>query len=102
MPVVPADSLASDLREKLVLDWNNFALGKVHAAQRDPKTNLVRTLVVSLSREAQHRMGAPSQELVIPVHMVFGIRRSEVTLDRSIDEIGRLTPVPEPVAELPF
>jgi sporulation protein YlmC with PRC-barrel domain len=79
----------AELREKVVLDWNNFAIGKIREARVDPKTKSVRSLVISLSAEAQHRMpGAP--HLTIPVDYVFGVRREQVTLDRSFDEIRRM------------
>lgn len=82
------DNMPAELREKLVLDWNNFAVGKIREARVDPKTKTVRSLVINLSPEAQNRLKAPS--LVIPVDYVFGIRRGEVTLDRSFEEIRRI------------
>lgn len=82
------DGVPTELREKLVLDWNNFAIGRIHEARLDPKTKTVRSLVISLSPEAQTRVKSP--QLTIPVDYVFGIRRGEVTLDRSFDEISRL------------
>jgi len=79
----------SDLREKLVCDWNNFAIGRIHEAKVDPKTKAIRSLVISLSPEAHQRMPGAAN-LVIPVDYVFGVRREQVTLDRSFDEIRRL------------
>jgi sporulation protein YlmC with PRC-barrel domain len=84
------DGIPSELREKLVLDWNNFAVGKIREARVDPKTKTVRSLIVNLTPEAQTRVGASAPNMVIPVDYVFGIRRGEVTLDRSFDEIRRL------------
>jgi sporulation protein YlmC with PRC-barrel domain len=79
-----------ELREKLVFDWNNFAVGKIRDAEVDPKTRTVRSLVISLSDEARSKMGARPGQLVIPINYVFGIRRGEVTLDRSFDELRRI------------
>ena len=79
-----------ELREKVVLDWNNFAVGRIHEARVDPKTRTVRSLVIDLSPEARSRLGAQGPNLIIPVDYVFGIRRGEVTLDRSFEEIRRL------------
>lgn len=84
------DGMPTELAEKLVLDWNNFAVGKIREAKVDPKTKTVRSLVISLTAEAQTRLGAKLPQMVIPVDYVFGIRRGEVTLDRSFDEIRRL------------
>ncbi|HEV8358817.1 MAG TPA: hypothetical protein VGR28_00020 [Candidatus Thermoplasmatota archaeon] len=83
------DGSPSELREKLVFDWNNFAVGRIHDAEVDPKTHTVRSLVVSLSPEARSKLGAQGS-LVIPINYVFGIRRGEVTLDRSFEEMRRL------------
>lgn len=80
---------SSDLREKLVLDWNNFAIGRIRDAEVDPKTKTVRSLVIHLSEEARTRIGARAPQLTIPIDYVFGIRRGEVTLDRSFDELRR-------------
>jgi sporulation protein YlmC with PRC-barrel domain len=82
----------TELREKLVLDWNNFAVGKIRDAHVDPKTKTVRSLVISLSDEARVRLGSPGPSMVIPIDYVFGIRRGEVTLDRSFEEIRRMGP----------
>ena len=87
-------SAPTELREKLVLDWNNFAVGKIREARVDPKTKTVRSLVISLSDEAQSRMGAHAPNMVIPINYVFGIRCGEVTLDRSFDELRRLDSEP--------
>lgn len=83
-------NVPTELHEKLVFDWNNFAVGKIREAKVDPKTKTVRSLVISLSADAQARMGAKAPSLVIPVDYVFGIRRGEVTLDRSFEEIRRM------------
>lgn len=82
------EGMPVELREKLVFDWNNFAVGSIREAKMDPKTKTVRSLVINLSPEAQVRVKAPS--MIIPVDYVFGIRRGEVTLDRSFEEIGRM------------
>jgi sporulation protein YlmC with PRC-barrel domain len=79
-----------ELREKLVLDWNNMPIGRIREAHVDPKTKTVRSLVISLTHDAQSKLGAQASNLVIPINYVFGIRRGEVTLDRSFDEIRRL------------
>lgn len=79
-----------ELREKLVFDWNNFAVGKIREAQVDPKTRTVRSLVISLSDEARSKIGAQPGQLTIPINYVFGIRRGEVTLDRSFEELRRM------------
>lgn len=84
------ENMPSELREKLVYDWNNFAVGRIRDAEVDPKTRVVRSLVISLSDEARSKLGAKAPSMVIPINYVFGIRRGEVTLDRSFDELRRL------------
>jgi sporulation protein YlmC with PRC-barrel domain len=80
---------SSELREKLVLDWNNMPIGTIRDAHVDPKTKTVRSLVIQLNRDAQSKLGAHDPSMVIPIHYVFGIRRGEITLDRSFDELRR-------------
>ncbi|MCA1812970.1 MAG: PRC-barrel domain-containing protein [Halobacteriales archaeon] len=81
--------MSSDLREKLVLDWNNVPIGTIRDAQLDPKTKTVRSLLINLNSDAQTKLGA-GQDVVIPIQYVFGIRRGEITLDRSLGEIRRI------------
>lgn len=77
----------------LVVDWNNIPIGKVREARRDARTHALRALVVDLSDAAQRRAGARA-ELEIPMQMVFGLRRREVQLDRSLEELFRAPAMP--------
>lgn len=69
-----------------VFDWNNFELGTCTETEFDTKTHEAKSLTVTLSREAEARVGR--SRLNVPVDFVFGIRKDEVMLDRSIDELS--------------
>jgi hypothetical protein len=77
----------------LVVDWNNFPVGKVREARRDARTHALRALVVDLSDAALRRAGERAQ-VEIPMQMVFGLRRREVQLDRSFEELVRVPAMP--------
>ena len=72
-----------------VYDWNNFELGKVTGARMDSNSS-IRELIVDLNDDARQKLGARDQKLEIPMDFVHGVRRDEVTLDRSLAEIARL------------
>lgn len=74
--------------KKPVFDWNHVPVGHVEETRRDPKTHTTRRLVLTLSPEARSQLGADSLEL--PASLVFGMRRDQVTLDRSLDELKKI------------
>jgi sporulation protein YlmC with PRC-barrel domain len=71
-----------------VVDWNNRVIGRIDDADRDPRTHSLRALLVQPEGEARARLG--EGRIVIPMRLVFGMRRGEVILDRSIDEVVKL------------
>ncbi|HVL87740.1 MAG TPA: hypothetical protein VM681_07040 [Candidatus Thermoplasmatota archaeon] len=74
---------------RVVIDWNNFQVGTVKEDARDPKTRELRGLVVALTEDARSRTGTSEQTLIIPASYIYGVRRDQVTLDRSFDEIRK-------------
>lgn len=85
------------LHDKPVLDWNQNPVGTVEEVTRDPATEAAEELVVDLSEAARREMADSEEQLEIPLSYVFGIRRDSVTLDRSLEEIGRMeTEIEEP------
>lgn len=72
---------------KLVLDWDHRPVGRVRDARRDPRTNAISSIVVSLTGDAQRRMAAGTSELEIPVRFVFSLRAGEVVLDRPLEAL---------------
>lgn len=78
------------LHDKPVLDWNQNPVGTVEEVTRDPATEAAEDIIVSLSEDARSEMAESEEQLEIPLSYVFGIRRDSVTLDRSLDEIGRM------------
>jgi hypothetical protein len=76
--------------ERIVLDWNNVAVGRVRRAEVHPRTRGVAHLVVALTGEAQRRLAMAQGEVVIPVGMVHSLRPGEVVLDRPLEAIARL------------
>lgn len=78
------------LHDKPVLDWNQNPVGTVEDVTRDPATKAAEDLIVSLSSEASDELREDDEKLEIPLSYVFGIRRESVTLDRSLEEIGRM------------
>lgn len=76
------------LEQKPVFDWNHVPVGHVAAARRDPKTQTTTQLVITLSPEAKTELGVTTLE--VPASLLFGMRRDEVTLDRSISELKRI------------
>lgn len=77
-------------QHKLVVDWDNRAVGRIRAARVDPRTRAVSSIVVSLSSDAQQRIPGGASEVEIPVRMVFSIRSSEVVLDRPLEALKAL------------
>ncbi|MGQ0537148.1 MAG: hypothetical protein ACT4PT_13885 [Methanobacteriota archaeon] len=77
-----------------VFDWNNFELGVVTGTTSDARKG-VQSLIVDLNDKAKTRMGQ-AERLEVPVGFVFGIRRDEVVLDRSVEELRRHELAPRP------
>lgn len=75
---------------KPVFDWNHVPVGHVETTVRDPRTNATRQLVLTLSPEARVELGAASDKLELPASLVFGMRRDQVTLDRTLTELKKI------------
>lgn len=76
--------------KKPVYDWNHVPVGHVESTTRDPKTNATRRLVLTLTPEARSELGMSKETLELPASLVFGMRRDQVTLDRSIGELKKI------------
>lgn len=76
--------------EKPVFDWNRVPVGTVSETRRDPKTREARQLVLTLTPEAMTKLGTSVSTFELPANLVFGMRRDEVTLDRSLTELKRI------------
>lgn len=76
--------------KKPVYDWNHVPVGHVEQTLRDPKTNATRQLVLTLTPEARTELGAQADSIELPANLVFGMRRDQVTLDRSITELKKI------------
>lgn len=74
---------------RIVRDWDHKALGTVRRAVVDNKGGSMRGLLVHLNDDARRRVGASAPEVVVPARLVFSIRREELTLACSIEEIRR-------------
>lgn len=83
---------------KLVIDWDNRAVGKIREARLAPRTRGVAAIVVSLSGEAQRSIAPGASELEIPVRLVHSIRSGEVVLECSLESLRDL-PLPDPRRE---
>ena len=76
--------------KKPVFDWNHVPVGHVTETVRDPRTNATRQLVLTLSPEARTELGASTDSIELPASLVFGMRRDQVTLDRTIHELKKI------------
>lgn len=76
--------------KKPVYDWNHVPLGHVAQTLRDPKTNATRQLVLTLTPQARKELGTSHDSIELPANLVFGMRRDQVTLDRSITELKKI------------
>lgn len=76
--------------KKPVYDWNHVPVGHVAQTVRDPRTNAARQLVLTLSPEARTELGASTDRIELPASLVFGMRRDQVTLDRSLTELKKI------------
>ena len=85
--VAPTLPNVSAFEARPVFDWNNFEIGTVTGAGLDMRKG-VQTLIVDLNDKARSRLG--HGKLEVPMNFVFGIRRDEVVLDRSFEEIKRM------------
>ena len=75
---------------KPVFDWNHVPVGHVTTTVRDPRTNATRQLVLTLSPEARSELGTSTSEVELPASFVFGMRRDQVTLDRTLTELKKI------------
>jgi sporulation protein YlmC with PRC-barrel domain len=78
---------ATSCLDKLVLDWNGLRVGRVRRVVGDSRTGAVRSLVLEVAPEAQSVLGTPTA--TVPVGYVRAVRRDELSLDRSVDELAR-------------
>ena len=78
--------------KKPVFVWNHVPVGHVSTTVRDPRTNATRQLVLTLSPEARSELGTSNDMLELPASLVFGMRRDQVTLDRTITELKKIDP----------
>ena len=76
--------------KKPVYDWNHVPVGHVTTTVRDPRTNATRQLVLTLSPEARSELGTSTEKIELPASLVFGMRRDQVTLDRTITELKKI------------
>lgn len=76
--------------KKPVFDWNHVPVGHIREAVRDPRTNAARQLVLTLSPEARTELGASTDSIELPASLVFGMRRDQVTLDRTLNELKKI------------
>lgn len=76
--------------KKPVFDWNHVPIGHIKETLRDPRTNATRNLVLTLSPEARTELGASTESIELPASFVFGMRRDQVTLDRSLNELKKI------------
>jgi len=76
--------------KKPVFDWNHVPVGHVTQTVRDPRTHAARQLVLTLSPEARTELGASTESIELPASFVFGMRRDQVTLDRSLTELKKI------------
>ncbi|MBI4394157.1 MAG: hypothetical protein HY556_10245 [Euryarchaeota archaeon] len=75
---------------RVVKDWNNEEVGRIVSTEVDPSTRTVKSLVIGLSADAKGKLGANEAVVTVPMNMVYGIRRNEVMLDRSVSELKRI------------
>lgn len=76
--------------KKPVFDWNKVPVGMVTNAERDPKTRGAKRLTLELTPEARASLGTNELVIDLPMHLVFGMRRDGVTLDRSLTELKKI------------
>ena len=87
-PVQQSEGFVFD--RKPVYDWNHVPVGHVTTTVRDPRTNATRQLVLTLSPEARSELGTSTSEVELPASLVFGMRRDQVTLDRTLTELKKI------------
>lgn len=88
--VRPVQSEGFIFDKKPVFDWNHVPVGHVTQTVRDPRSNATRQLVLTLSPEARTELGTSSDRIELPASYVFGMRRDQVTLDRTITELKKI------------
>lgn len=76
--------------KKPVYDWNHVPVGHVTDTVKDPRTHATRQLVLTLSPEARTELGTATESIELPASLVFGMRRDQVTLDRSLTELKKI------------
>ena len=78
---------SSGLEHKPVYDSNHLPLGTITGAAVDPKTRDPTELIIRLHPQARQSLRSEDNTLSLPFDLVFGIRRDEVTLSRSLPEL---------------
>lgn len=76
--------------KKPVFDWNHVPVGHISNTVKDPRTHATRQIVLTLSPEARSELGTADEKLELPASLVFGMRRDQVTLDRTITELKKI------------
>lgn len=89
-PVRRMQSEGFVFEKKPVFDWNHVPVGHVTQTVRDPRTHATRQLVLTLSPEARTELGASTDSIELPASLVFGMRRDQVTLDRTLHELKKI------------
>lgn len=88
--------LPRGLETKPVCDWNNRPIGTILGSELDPKTHDPRSLIIGLNSDAREMSGIERETVELPFDLVFGIRRDQVRLSRSLTDL-----LPEFEEEMP-
>lgn len=81
--------MADEARASVVLDWDGRPMGRVQGALRHARTGALRSLVVQLTPEARAQLKTPDFMMAVPAKQVVSLRRGEVVLDRTLEEMAR-------------
>ncbi len=79
--------LPRGLETKRVCDWNNRPIGTILGSELDPKTHDPRSLIIGLDSDAREMSGVDQETVELPFDLVFGIRRDQVRLSRSLTDL---------------
>lgn len=79
--------LPRGLETKRVCDWNNRPIGTILGSELDPKTHDPRSLIIGLDSDAREMSGVDKETVELPFDLVFGIRRDQVRLSRSLTDL---------------
>lgn len=85
--MVRSVSAFSPLRSKAVLDANRETIGTVIGSEMSKKTGEPQELLVALDPGLHERVGAERRTIWLPARRVRSIRRDELALDETIDQL---------------